>query len=195
MKHSVFLNFPFDESYKKIFIGLIASLVSLSRTPRSVLEIPEDGVGRLARLCRLVAECRVSIHDLSRVGMPARFNMPFELGLACATAQQNPNRYGFFILEKVNFRFDQTLSDLKGRDPIIHHGAQRDVINGILSELSVRGQHVDPQTVGRVARRLSRAVNEYYHKTHQRKFYTRMMFNFSVAAAAKICVEEGLLRA
>src|SRR3989304_2500148 len=79
---AVFLNVPFDRTYQPLFLALIATLVSIGRVPRSVLEVPDRGQGRLRRIMSLIESCRVSLHDLSRVGAPARFNMPFELGLA-----------------------------------------------------------------------------------------------------------------
>ena len=83
-RRGVFLNVPFDIGYERLFVALISALVSLGRVPRCVLEIPEQGIGRLSRIFRLVRTCPVSVHDLSRVGQPVRFNMPFELGLAVA---------------------------------------------------------------------------------------------------------------
>lgn len=193
-ERSVFINCPFDASYEPLFLGLIAALVSLSRVPRSVLEIPEDGAGRLSRLCDLIAESRVSIHDLSRVGLPARFNMPFELGLACATAQFSRNRYGFFLLERKSYRLDQTLSDLKGRDPIIHGGSHVQLINGVLSEFSVRGQAVEPAVVHGISRRLKAAVADRKRTTRQRSIYNRSMFKFAVSAAMELAVEAELIK-
>lgn len=193
-KRSVFINCPFDASYEKLFLALIASLVSLSRVPRSVLEIPEDGKGRLTRLCALIAECRVSVHDLSRVGSPARFNMPFELGLACAVSHMNKNRYGFFLLEKEAYRLDKTLSDLKGRDPIIHGGRATQLINGVLSEFSVIGQSVEPAVVHRIAKRLCKAVENRKREARQISVYNRLMFKFAVSAAMELAIDAGLVK-
>jgi hypothetical protein len=80
---SVFLNVPYDDEYQSFFVTLVATLVLLGQTPRCVLEIQETGAGRLARIFDLLRSCGVSIHDLCRVGTPVRFNMPFELGMAC----------------------------------------------------------------------------------------------------------------
>ena len=56
-------------------------LVFLGQKPRCVLEIREQGDGRLARILDLIRACRISVHDLSRVTTPVRFNMPFEPGI------------------------------------------------------------------------------------------------------------------
>ncbi len=47
---SVFLNVPFDKRYEPIFLGLVTGLVSLGLKPRSVIEIPDSGEGRMKRL-------------------------------------------------------------------------------------------------------------------------------------------------
>jgi hypothetical protein len=59
----------------------------------------EKGDGRLTRIVELMHACRMSIHDLSRIGRPARFNMPFELGLACSLKVANPAAYEVFVLD------------------------------------------------------------------------------------------------
>ena len=106
-ERSVFLNVPFDAGYEGNFVALIASIIAVGRVPRCVLELPELGGGRLSRLFELLEQCRVSIHDLSRVNMPVRFNMPFELGLACALARyRKPHDY--ILMEKKPIRFRKT---------------------------------------------------------------------------------------
>jgi hypothetical protein len=191
-ERSVFLNVPFDPQYEEMLVWLIAGLVSLSRTPRSVLEIAENGSGRLERLQRLIAKCRVSIHDLSRVGTPVRFNMPFELGLACATASHNRN-HDYILLEKVQHRLDRTLSDLKGRDPYIHRGSPRQALFAVLDALAVRGNHVDPDVVCAIARRLHELVAKYKRKRRQRTIFNRMTFNFAVEAALRLSIRQDLI--
>jgi len=83
-ENDVFLNVPFDTAYEPLFITLVGTLIFLKQEPHCVLEVREQGDGRLSRIFELMRRCRQSIHDLSRAGTPARFNMPFELGLACA---------------------------------------------------------------------------------------------------------------
>src|SRR2546421_6737362 len=94
----VFINAPFDPSYESLFVTLVGALVFLGQEPHCVLEVPEKGEGRLARIFDLMHSCRLSIHDLSRVGTPARFNMPFELGLACALKLADPGSCEVFVV-------------------------------------------------------------------------------------------------
>lgn len=193
--HSVFINCPFDRSYEKLFLSLIAALVSVSRIPRSVLEIPVNGADRLARLCNLIAKCRVSVHDLSRVGTPVRFNMPFEAGLACAMGHLNPRKYGQVFLENENYRLQKTLSDLNGRDPIIHGGSHIALINGILGEFDLRGRTVEPGNAYGIAGELFRVVKDRQRRLRQSTIYNSAMFRFTVATATELAVGANLIRA
>ncbi|MEA2327635.1 MAG: hypothetical protein QOE68_2594, partial [Thermoanaerobaculia bacterium] len=85
-------------------------LVFLGQKPRCVLEIREQGDGRLARILDLIRACRISVHDLSRVSTPVRFNMPFELGIACALKLLHPLEYEVLVLDTTPYRLDKTLS-------------------------------------------------------------------------------------
>src|SRR5687767_6371732 len=124
----VFLNLPFDPSYEKIFLALIAGTTALGLTPRSVLELPATKA-RLSRLTDIIGACRYSVHDLSRIQLSGfsprcpRFNMPFELGLAVASAhyrrRTNPGHH-WIVMEAVPHRLQVSLSDLNGFDPYIH---------------------------------------------------------------------------
>jgi hypothetical protein len=130
----VFLNVPYDKSYEKILVALTAALVAPGRKPRLTFQVPETGEGRLKRIFNLLKSCPASIHDLSAVGMPVRFNMPFELGLACAIKEQT-RQHNFLVLEKRPHRLQKHLSDLGGIDPKIHHGAVRGAIRAVLDIL------------------------------------------------------------
>jgi hypothetical protein len=130
--NGIFINVPFDDRYERLFVTLFGALIFLGQKPRCVLEVRERGDGRLARIYDLIRACPISIHDLSRVSVPARFNMPFELGLACALKLAAPATYEIVVLESVDYRIDRTLSDYKGRDPLIHHGTCSGIIACLL---------------------------------------------------------------
>lgn len=128
----VFLNAPFDSDYEPLFVTLVATLVAAGFKPHCVLEIREHGQGRLARIYELMKGCRVSIHDLSRMGSPPRFNMPFELGLACSLKLEQPDQYDVVVFESRRFRADRSLSDYKGHDIAIHRGTCNGIISAVL---------------------------------------------------------------
>lgn len=68
---------------------------------------------------------------------PARFNMPFELGLAVACAKlRRPGQHVWFVFEGVRRRLDKSLSDLGGTDVYIHehrpHVLLRELTNALV---------------------------------------------------------------
>jgi hypothetical protein len=83
--NAVFLNIPYDEEFRSLYVAYIVGLFQLDLIPHLASEIPGGG-RRLDRIFKLIQGCRFSIHDLSRVELGvaptavARFNMPLELG-------------------------------------------------------------------------------------------------------------------
>jgi hypothetical protein len=135
----IFLNHAFDSRREYLYLSLIGSLASLGLRPRSVVELPGD-TSRLERLHALIRACQYSVHDLSAVELTVRpyrvprFNMPFELGLAVALKLQGEHE--FRLLEAVDRRLDQSLSDLKGYDPYIHGATPIGVFDAVRNMFS-----------------------------------------------------------
>jgi hypothetical protein len=136
-QNAVFLNIPYDQRFRALYLAYIAGLVHLGLEPRVTLGLP-SGTRRLDKIVALVQSCRYSIHDVSRVGLDRnppfatpRFNMPFELGLAVAWERSNPAKHTWFVFEEKSFRIQKSLSDLNGTDPQIHSGQ----VSGVLREL------------------------------------------------------------
>lgn len=134
----VFLNIPYDQNFRSLYLAYIAGLVHLGLDPRVTLGLP-GGARRLDKIFDEIKGCRYSIHDLSRVGVDRnppfatpRFNMPFELGLAVAWEKSNPTEHSWFVFESRPYRIQKSLSDLNGTDPQIHGGQ----VSGVLRELS-----------------------------------------------------------
>jgi len=192
---AVFLNVPFDVSYEPVFLGIIASLVSLGRTPRCVLEIADSGQGRLRRILNLMESCRVSIHDLSRVGGPARFNMPFELGLVYAMRayRSTQNRYLFVILESTPHRLSRTLSDMAAHDPAIHHGTGRGAIRAVLHSLGTPSIGPFPEDVDSLYTKLGKVARELKRRDRTPSLFTRGTFLRTVAAATTLASQASLI--
>ncbi len=193
-EQNVFLNVPFDKGYERLFVALIAALSAIGRKPRCVLELPEKGEGRLLRIQKHLERCRVSIHDLSRVGLPARFNMPFELGLACGISRYK-GRHDVILLEKVPYRLDKTLSDVKGRDPFIHKGSPRLLIHCILDALGTRTRNPDPRVVRRIFTTSWRTAGELKSIYHADSVFSRSVFEALVFAGTEMAIRAGAIRA
>jgi len=134
--NSVFLNIPYDDEFRNIYIAYVVGLYQLGLVPHLTSEIP-GGKRRLDRIFDLIKSCRYSIHDLSRVELssnPAatpRFNMPLELGMTIAWAELSPESHTWSVWESSPYRLQLSTSDLNGTDPNIHYGTAE----GVLSEL------------------------------------------------------------
>jgi hypothetical protein len=189
---NVFLNVPFDPSYERLFVALISALVALGRVPRTVLEVPEQGDGRLVRILQIIRRCPVSIHDLSRVGLPVRFNMPFELGIAFALFRIERN-HRFVILEAKRHRLQRTLSDANGIDPGIHEATVTGVISCVLSHLGKPQANPDLKTVARIHRKLWKAASFLKTTHHRDTIYSRPIFGELVEGATRLARQEGLI--
>ena len=189
---SVFLNVPYDKGYEPLLITLVGAFVCLGLKPRCVLEIQETGQGRLERIQALLESCRASVHDLSRVGTPVRFNMPFELGLACNLARYRGN-HDIIVLEKQPFRLDRTLSDLKGRDPLVHEGKCGALVGCVLDAFETGEGNPEAAAVRRVTRRLRRVASTIRQKTLAETVFRRSVFQRLVSAAVELAVDDGLI--
>ncbi|MGA2205571.1 MAG: hypothetical protein ABSG10_02460 [Terracidiphilus sp.] len=134
--NAVFLNIPYDEEFRSLYVSYVVGLCQLDLVPHLASEIP-GGDRRLNKIFNLIGSCRYSIHDLSRVelsvppsGAP-RFNMPLELGMTITWASLHPSRHTWFVWESEPYRLQRSASDLNGTDPYIHNGTPE----GVLREL------------------------------------------------------------
>jgi hypothetical protein len=83
---NVFINCPFDRSYRPIFDALVFAVHDAGYVARSAQEVRDTGEVRIEKVLRLVRESKFGLHDISRTTLDRatrlpRFNMPLELGL------------------------------------------------------------------------------------------------------------------
>ena len=187
----VFLNVPYNRSYERTLVALTAALVALRRVPRLTFQIPDGGQGRLRRILDLLQSCRVSIHDLSAVGQPVRFNMPFELGLACAIKEQS-GQHDFLVLEKKPHRLHRHLSDLGGIDPKIHFGTARGAISAVLDVLERPEGNPSAAHVMRLYRRMMRLVPALKAQHGNRDLFSTRVYGQLVASGWLAARDMGL---
>lgn len=125
-RDNVFINCPFDSSYREIIEKLIFILefydfnVLMSVNQSSAHD-------RLNEIIDKIYRSKYSFHDLSKhkavnKGEFARFNMPFELGIDFGCYQFSKNRKDkvIAILDTDAHSYDIHSSDLSGRDIIYH---------------------------------------------------------------------------
>ena len=125
---SVFINCPFDTEYEPILKALLFCVMRFGLKPRIATEVSNASETRIAKIERLIAQSKFSIHDLSRcqaltVGEPYRMNMPFELGMDFAAARFGADGLRskqLLVLEEQPYRYQASISDLAGVD-IVHH--------------------------------------------------------------------------
>jgi len=138
--NNAFINVPYDRRYENQYLALIAGLCGFGLIPRATIEIP-GGQRRLDRIFALIRQCRYSFHDLSRVQLDRahpptpRFNMPFELGLAVASAKMQRARENWYVFEAVRRRLSKSLSDLDGSDPYIHNATPERLLRELTNAL------------------------------------------------------------
>jgi hypothetical protein len=189
---AVFVNVPFDAAYEPLFVTLVGTLVFLGQKPHCVLEVREKGDGRLIRILDLMRTCRMSVHDLSRTGTPVRFNMPFELGLACALKLQHPTDYEVFVLDAIPYRIDRTLSDYKGRDPLMHGGTCNGMLTGLLDTFQT-DIHDAAREFRRAALVLRKSAALMKHQGKSTSLFRPLLFRLLVAAATRIAIERSFI--
>lgn len=140
-RNRVFLNIPYDEQFRDLYLAYITGLTAFGFVPRATLEIP-SGERRLDRILRLIRLCRYSFHDLSRVQLDdtppptPRFNMPFELGLMLGWLSASRVRHDWFVFEERGRRLHKSLSDLSGTDERVHDGTPAGVLREICNVFS-----------------------------------------------------------
>lgn len=142
----VFLNCPFDPTYRPLFNAIVFSIYDLGFRARCALETDEGSEIRFDKIIRIIGECKYGIHDISAteenpaINLP-RFNMPLELGLDLGCKRYGPpsqRRKSVLILDREQYRYRDFISDIAGQD--IHaHGADprraiREVRNWLASK-------------------------------------------------------------
>lgn len=149
--NGIFLNCPFDASYRELFDAIIFAVFDAGFVPRCTLEHDDATEMRLDKILRIISQCQYAIHDISYAkldpvsGLP-RFNMPFELGVffGCKAFGQDLHRTKVgLVLDAEPFRYQKFLSDLSGLDIRAHGGDPRQVIRAVREWIRVVSGRVD----------------------------------------------------
>jgi hypothetical protein len=191
----VFLNVPYDRRFEKIFLAYLSGISAFGLVPRATLEIPTSA-RRLEKILSLIATCRYSIHDLSRVELDhtaprtPRFNMPFEIGLAVAHRRnKRGEKHEWFVCETKRFRLSKSLSDLDGTDPHIHEGKVLGVFRELGSIFIKSKRQPTAQQMAQIYSELRKSVPAILRQSASKSFYTAKVFK-DLSVAAKISAER-----
>lgn len=163
-----FINMPYASRYERVYLAFIAGIAGFGMVPTAAVKDPSSEF-QLDRIFNLVTVADYSFHDLSHMSLDRskpctpRFNMPFELGLAVATARlKNPN-HQWFVFDTQRFRVAKALSDLGGVTIRVHDRSPESILRCLVSALdredrkpSLRELAAILGAVEKVARRLKR---------------------------------------
>lgn len=128
---SVFINCPFDDSYRDTFFrAIVFTIADCGFSARCALERSNAAEVRIEKIFRIVSECRLGVHDISLTELDKthdlpRFNMPLELGIFLGARRFGPGRQkrkSCLILDRERYRYQKFCSDISGQDPVSHNG-------------------------------------------------------------------------
>jgi len=150
-ERDVFINCPFSADYHLHFQAIVYAVVRSGFTPRCARENDDGGEVRMDRICRIIAESRYGIHDISKTepdpgsGLP-RFNMPLELGLFLGARKfggRTQARKKALILDRDQRRYQAFISDIAGQDIHAHGGDVGRLIEQVATWLRDQSQDQD----------------------------------------------------
>ena len=132
-KDNVFINCPFDKSYKPLFQAVVFAIHHCGLIARCSLEVSDSAEFRLRKIMRLISECKYAVHDISKTTLDSknrlpRFNMPLELGIFLGCKQFGDGIHKkkvCLIMDKEKYRYQKFISDIAGQD-IVAHGNSTD---------------------------------------------------------------------
>jgi hypothetical protein len=119
--------------------------------------------------------------------------MPFELGLACAIAEYG-KLHSYILMEKKPYRLDQTLSDLKGQDVLIHNGIPKRIISCTLDVLRSDSKNPDPFEVYNNSRKLWAVAEKLKSRYSATTIFSRSIFLELAAAGIELSLAAGHIK-
>ncbi len=142
----VFVNCPFDDQYLPLLRAITFVIKACGFIPRCALEADNAAEVRVEKILRIIGECRLGIHDISRTSLSRgsklpRFNMPFELGLFLGAAKLGGGQHrekAALILDVDPYRYQKYLSDIAGQDIRAHHDKEELVFEAVRNWLNVQ---------------------------------------------------------
>lgn len=147
---NVFINCPFDKTYKPIFQAIVFSIYDCGYVPRSALEDENGGEVRIEKLYKLIKESRFGVHDISRTtpdrgSKLPRFNMPLELGIFLGAKKyggKGQSSKVCLILDSERFRYQKFISDIAGQDIRAHENKPEKAISAVRTGLAANTRGV-----------------------------------------------------
>jgi hypothetical protein len=116
----IFINCPYDAAYTPLLEAIVFGIIAAGFHPVSARDRLNSAESRLHKIMEMIASCKYSIHDLSRVELDAatqlpRFNMPLELGIDLGCRHYLHTDKVLLILDSNKHRYQRYVSDLAAR--------------------------------------------------------------------------------
>jgi hypothetical protein len=173
---SVFVNCPFDDDYRELFLAIVFAIHDCGFVARCALEASDSGEVRIAKILDIIGACKFGVHDISRTELGPktklpRFNMPLELGLflgAKAFGRRNPRQKVCLILDRQPYRYQKFCSDIAGQDLAAHGGQPKRAIKAVRDWLQANHRSVirpDGTTIHHRYRKFVQALPELRRQT------------------------------
>lgn len=136
---NVFINCPFDAKYKPLFEAVVFAVHDCGFVARCALEEDDGSQIRVQKIYAIISQCRLGIHDLSRIEVSKdtrlpRFNMPLELGAFLGAKYfggSEQRRKSCLILDSQKYRYQKFISDIAGQDIQAHGNGPRKTVSTV----------------------------------------------------------------
>lgn len=141
---NVFINCPFDSMYRPLFEAIAFVTYDCGFYLRTSLEVDDSSQVRIEKITRIIRECRLAVHDISRTQVDRatrlpRFNMPLELGIYLGAkyfGSAEDERKVAIVLDTDRYRYQKFISDIAGQDIRSHGGSTEEAIRQVRDFLS-----------------------------------------------------------
>jgi hypothetical protein len=118
----VFINCPFSDDYQQNFRVIVFTIARAGFETRCALEADDGTENRFDKICKIISDCRLAVHDISKTELDRktklpRFNMPLELGLFLAAKKfgdKEQKKKRCIILDRELHRYHKFISDISG---------------------------------------------------------------------------------
>ena len=142
-KRDVFINCPFSQDYQPLFQAIVFTCLRSGFRPRCALEVDDGSDNRFDKICRIIGNYKLGVHDISKTELVPksrlpRFNMPMESGLFLAAKKFGgvaQNLKKCIIFDRESYRYQKFLSDISGQDIHSYGGKLANLIGEIYAQL------------------------------------------------------------
>jgi hypothetical protein len=126
-------------------------------------------------------------------GLSGTFQYAIRARTSCALKIADPKAYEILVLESEPYRIDRTLSDYKGRDPLIHHGTC-DGMLACLLDAFVPGIPDAAVEFRSAARELRRSAGVMKRNMNTASLFRPALFRLLFFSATEIANERGFIK-